>query len=229
MRLLNILSFALALNCVYNKIRLKFDWGYLKQDKITFNHVKIVNVYIVYALSSNLNNFNSTLKNCLFVAVKLTKNTDTDKYKYSGYGTGFDSCRKFSFPSCKFTQNVIIFAVDMSFSVHDDNKKKLTADKKYSINFTVTERKFCLSLDYNGANNYLFVNSTEIIKFKAKDSEIVATPLCLGNISEDFATDNMRKAKLYGYAYDFSVYYDAIAADNIPDIHKYLMKKNGIV
>ena len=84
-------------------------------------------------------------------------------------------------------------------------------------------------MDYNGTNNYLFVNSTEIIRFKAKDSEIVATPLCLGNISEDFATDNMRKAKLYGYAYDFSVYYDAIAADNIPDIHKYLMKKNGIV
>ena len=113
LRLLNLLSFALALNCFGNKIRPKFDWGYLKQDKITFNHVKIVNVYIVYALSSNLNNFNSTLKNCLFVAVKLTKNTDTDKYKYSGYGIGFDSCRIFSFPSCKFTQNVIIFAVDM--------------------------------------------------------------------------------------------------------------------
>ena len=52
----------------------------------------------------------------------------------------------------------------------------------YSINFTVTKKKFCLSLHYNGANN-LFVNGTEIIKFKAKDSEIVASPLCLGNIS----------------------------------------------
>ena len=159
MRLLNILSFALALNCVYNKIRLKFDWGYLKQDKITFNHVKIVNVYIVYALSSNFNNFNSTFKNCLFVAVKLTKNTDTVKYKYSGYGIGFDSCRTFSFPSCKFTQNVIIFAVDMSFSVHDDNKKKdililgecpaqgldgttLTADKSIQLIFLLLKGSF---------------------------------------------------------------------------------------
>ena len=52
----------------------------------------------------------------------------------------------------------------------------------YSINFTVTKNKLCLSLHYNGANSYLFVNGTEIIKFKAKDSEIVATPLCLGNI-----------------------------------------------
>ena len=55
----------------------------------------------------------------------------------------------------------------------------------YSINFTVTERKFCLSLHYNGANSYLFVNGTEIPKFKVKDYEIVASPLCVGNISKD--------------------------------------------
>ena len=61
----------------------------------------------------------------------------------------------------------------------------LTAEKMYSINFTVTKKKFCLSLHYNGANNYLFVNGTEIYKFKAKDSEIVASPLFLGNISKD--------------------------------------------
>ena len=54
----------------------------------------------------------------------------------------------------------------------------------YSINFTVTKKKFCLSLHYNGTNSYLFVNGTEINKFKAKDSEILATPLCLGNISK---------------------------------------------
>ena len=63
----------------------------------------------------------------------------------------------------------------------------------YSINFTVTGKKFCLSLDYNGANCYLFVNGTEIIKFKAKDSEIVATPLCLGNISKDRSVNNIKK------------------------------------
>ena len=63
----------------------------------------------------------------------------------------------------------------------------------YSINFAVTKKKFCLSLHYNGANSYLFVNCTEIIKFKAKDSEIVASPLCLGNISKDWSIDNMKK------------------------------------
>ena len=63
----------------------------------------------------------------------------------------------------------------------------------YSINFTVTKKLFCLSLHYNGANNYLFVNGTEIYKFEAKDSEIVASPLCLGNISKNWSTYNMEK------------------------------------
>ena len=65
----------------------------------------------------------------------------------------------------------------------------------YSINFTMAKRKFCLSLHYSGANSYLFVNGTEIYKFKAKDSEIVASPLCLGNISKDWSVDNMKKKK----------------------------------
>ena len=74
-----------------------------------------------------------------------------------------------------------------------------------------------------------FVNGTDIIKFKAKDSEIVANPLYLGNISKDFSVDNIKKKKrLNGYAYDFSVDYDAIAVDDILDIHKYLMEKSSI-
>ena len=59
----------------------------------------------------------------------------------------------------------------------------LTAEKMYSINFTVTNKKFCLSLHYNGANSYLFVNGIEIYKFKTKGSEIFVGPICLGNIS----------------------------------------------
>ena len=86
-----------------------------------------------------------------------------------------------------------------------------------------------MSLHYNGANSYLLVNGTEIIKFKAKDSKIIASPLCLGNIFEDWWTDNMRKSSFTGYVYDFSVGYDAIGVDDIKDIHKYLMKKNNIV
>ena len=66
----------------------------------------------------------------------------------------------------------------------------------YTINFTVTKKKFCSSLHYNKANSYLFVNGTEIYKFKAKDSEIAASPLCLGNISKYLSTDNVKKQVL---------------------------------
>ena len=93
----------------------------------------------------------------------------------------------------------------------------------------MTRKKFCFSLHYNGANSYLFVNGTEIYKFKAKDSEIVASPLFLGNISKDWSVDNMKNTGFTGYVYDFSVNYDFIALDDIKDIHKYLMRKNNIV
>ena len=105
----------------------------------------------------------------------------------------------------------------------------LTAEKMYSISFTVTKKEFCLSLHYNGVKSYLFVNGTAIYKFKAKDSKIVANQLCLGNISKDCSVDNMKKTGLNGYVYYFSVDYDATDVDDIKDIHKYLMKKNDIV
>ena len=79
-------------------------------------------------------------------------------------------------------------------------------------------------MHYNGTNSYLFVNGTEIYKFKAKDSEIVTSPLCLGNISKDWSTD-MKKTELTGYVYDFSTDYSAVTNDDIKDIHNYLMKK----
>ena len=85
-----------------------------------------------------------------------------------------------------------------------------------------------MSLHYNGTNSYLFVNSTEIIKFKAKDSNIIAAPLCLGNISKDWSVDDMKYTDLNGYVYDFSVDYDATSVDDFKDIHKCLMKKNNI-
>ena len=69
----------------------------------------------------------------------------------------------------------------------------------YSLNFTVTKKKFRLSLHYNGANSYLSVNDTEIYKFKPKDSEIVASPLCLGNISKYWQRDNMKETGFRGY------------------------------
>ena len=105
----------------------------------------------------------------------------------------------------------------------------LTAEKIHLINFTLTKKKFCLSLHYNGANSYLFINGTEIYKFKVKDSKIVGSPLCLGNISKDWSVDNLKRAWLTRYVYDFSVDYDPIAVDGVKDIHKYLMEKNDIV
>ena len=98
----------------------------------------------------------------------------------------------------------------------------------YSINFTV-KKEVLFKFALNGASSYLFVNGTEIYKFKAKDSEIVASPLCLGNISKDWSTDNMKKTELTGYVYDFSADYNAATVDDIKDIHNYLMKKNNIV
>ena len=170
----------------------------MKQDKLTFNHGKVVNIYIVYEI----------------------------------LGTGLG-------------RNVILFGADMSSSTNIDNKEKdtlilgkgrthglehtLSAEKMLSINFTEHNKKFSLSLHYNGANSYLFVNGKKIHKFKAKDSDIVATLLCLGNISKDCAIDNMKKTGLNGYIYDFSVDYDAIAVDDLLDVHNYLMKKNNIV
>ena len=127
------------------------------------------------------------------------KDADIDKYKYSGYGIGFDRHVFFSHPSGETGRNVIILGVDMSSSTKIDNRKKdilnlgngptqdlehtLSAGKMHSINFTENNKKFCLSLHCNGANSYLVVNGREIYKFKEKDSELAATPLCLGDIS----------------------------------------------
>ena len=228
------------------KVRVQFSKSCLKQPNHIFTHKKIVNIYIVYELAaSSSHSSDPTIKNCLFGAVTLTKTADIEKYKYFDYGIGFDRRSRFSFPSGAFGQNVLIFGGDMSSSIHIDNKKKdilvleggptqglestLTAEKMYSINFTVTKKKFCLSLYYNGANSYLFVNGTEICKFKAEDSEIVASPLCLGNISKDWSTKNIKKTGLNGYVYDFSADYSTVTVDDINDIHNYLMKKNNIV
>ena len=195
------------------KTRVKFTGSCSMQSNISYTHGTIVKKKICYELgASGSNNNDPTLKNCLFGAVTLTKNADIDKYRYSGYRIGFDRKSSFSFPSGGFGPNVLIFGADKSSSSHIDNKKKdilvlgkgpiqglehtLAAEKMYSINFTATKKKFCVSLHYNGGNSYLFVNGTEIYKFKAKDSKIVAAPLCFGNISNDWSVDNMKKLDL---------------------------------
>ena len=122
-------------------------------------------------------------------------------------------------------KRVLVLGEDLTQGLYD---KRLTTEKNYWINFTENNKKFCLSLHYNGTKSYLFVDGTEIHKFKAKDSKIVANLLFLGNVSINFSVDNMQKSELNGYVYDFSVDYGAIAVDDILDIHKCLMKKNNI-
>ena len=82
-----------------------------------------------------------------------------------------------------------------------------------------------MSLHYNGANSYLFVNGVEQFQFKAKDSSIAANPLCLGNISKDWGATNMTKTRLFGYVYDFSVDYGIVYMVDFLSLHKYLMKE----
>ena len=136
----------------------------------------------------------------------------------------------------------------MSSSAHIDNKKKdilvlgqgptqelehtLTAEKIYLINFMVT-KKNCLSLHCNGADSYLFVNGTEIVKFKAKDFVIVATPLCLANISKDWSVIIMKKTGMNGYFFKFCADYEVFnpplnAARDIPFLYSYFMTKRKI-
>ena len=182
----------------------------------------------------------------MFESVKWAKNdADTDKSSHSGNGIGFHSRSLFSIPNFDWGKNVF-FLVDMSSFVHIDNRRKdivifgkgptrelngttFTAKAEYSINFSRSQRKFCLSLHCNGSNSFLFVNATKIYQFKAKDPEITIYPSSLGNISNNFTANNMKKKTgLNGYVYEFSVDYNIIDTSNIIDIRKYLMKKHDI-
>ena len=108
-----------------NKVNVKFNGTILRQPEMSYTHGTTVNIYIVYELGTfSSHTDDPTLQNCLFGAVMLTKNADIDKYGYSGYGIGFDRKSSFSFPDGGFGQNIIIFGVDMSSSIHIDNKKR---------------------------------------------------------------------------------------------------------
>ena len=146
------------------KIGVKFSESCLKQDKSRYTHGKIVKIYIVYEINKKDSTKSSdpTLENCLFGAVTLTNNINIDKYGHSGYGIGFDRRSSFSFPGGGFGHNILIFGADMRSPAHIDDEKKdilvlgrgptqglehtLTAERMYSINFTVMGKKFCLSL-----------------------------------------------------------------------------------
>ena len=160
---------------------------------------------IVYLIDpiNNSRNTDYTVQNALFGRVKMTKNaTDTSKHKYEGYGICFDEGATFSKVNISNGRNVLIFGVHENSLVHANNKANniyvmgdlfvqgindttLYTEKLYSQNFTAVNKKFVLSLHYNGDDSYLFVNGKRELKFKSKDDQIVKEILCLGNISDD--------------------------------------------
>ena len=208
----------------------------------TYIYIYNIYIYISYALSPWLRKLNTdfTLKNCLFGSLKLTKNADPDKYKYSSYSIGFDSRSEFPFPDGTMAKNVIIFRADVGSSVPLDYEKKgililgeatqglddatLTAEAKCPINFTQPNKRFVLSLHYNGINSILFINATKIYQFKAEDFVIKDYALYLGHTLNDFTINNMKKARLKEIAKFFSVDFNFIDTNNILDIYRYLLK-----
>ena len=192
----------------------RLEGVYFKQMRLLCpNNDNIVNIYIVYLIDpiSNFRNTDYTVQNALFGGVKITKNaTDTSKHKYERYGICFDEGGTFSKSGINNGRNVLIFGVHENSSVHANNKANniyvmgdlfvqginyttLYAGKIYSQNFTAANKKFVLSLHYNGDDSYLFVNGKQELKFKAKDDQIVKEILCLGNISDDWTTANAEK------------------------------------
>ena len=193
------------------RMSVRLEGAYFKQMRLLRpNNDNIVNIYIVYLIDPirNSRNTDYTVQNALFGGVKVTKNaTDTSKHKYEGYGICFDEGGRFSKGGINNGRNDSIFGVHESSLVHKNNKANniyvmgdlfvqgindttLYAEKRYSQNFTAVNKKFVLSLHYNGDYSYLFINGKEELKLKAKDDQIVKEILCLGNISDDWTAAN---------------------------------------
>ena len=213
-----------------------------------------MNIYIVYSLDpiSNTRNTDFTAQNCLFGAVKLTKNTDTSNYKYVGCGICFDEGSKFGIGNITNGKNIIILGCDASSSSHANNKKNniialgknfiegLTttgtgnttySEKIYKTNMTEPNKKDVLSLYCNENNSYLFANGVNELQFKAQSftNNMKSQVFCIGNISNDWSLTNSTKTSLYGNVYDFAIDYEPLSGvKTIYDIHRYLMKKHNI-
>ena len=222
--------------------------NHFQQDILqNFNNDKI-NIYCVYKLdrisSSRDNTF--TVQNALFGSIQITKDADTSKYKYKGYGICFDEGGMFSIGNINNGRNVLIFGVHESSLVHVNNKVNnifiigdgfvqgindmtLYAEKIYSQNFTQANKKLVLSLHYNDNDSYLFINGKQELKFKAKPDQLIKEKLCIGNLSGQWTTSQSEKKGLYGNIYDFIVNYKQVTdVKLIYDMHRYLMIKHDI-
>ena len=221
-----------SINLSECRIGIKLDKDPLAVEQ-NYYLTKIVNVYIVHELNAwpknPTNNFK--FKNCLFGATNVIKNSDKEKYVYRGYRITFDNGGSWSFHN-DFARNVVIFGVDNSSSAHFDNRKNNlilgegptfgingsfgSPEKKFEINFSKVNTKFCLSLHYNHVNSYLFVNGKKIFKFKAGNKNVnFPTQLYLRNICNGFSATACREVSLNGNVYDFSVNYNSIDKSDI--------------
>ena len=221
----------------------------MRMEKFIFNlNVNLhVNLYIVYELKNRrIDSPDFTVQNGLFGAVKITKNVSTSHYKYEGYGICFDSESSFSFSNRIDAKNVIIFGVNTGNNSHSTNTTQniyvlgkdfvqeinnttIYAESQYRTNFTEPDKKFVLSLHYNGDNSYLFVNGSQELKFKLSVNYLDRNLLCVGNILSDWSLKNGTKTGLYGNVYEFAVDYVPLSGvKTIYDIDRYLMKKHNI-
>ena len=231
------------------RMSVRLEGAYFKQMRLLRpNNDNVVNIYIVYLIDpiSNSRNTDYTVQNALFGAAKITKNaTDTSKHKYEGYGICFDEGGMLSMGNINNGRNALIFGVHENSVIYSNNKANnifimgdgfvqgindttLYAEKIYSQNFTAVNKKFVLSLHYNGDDSYLFVNGKQELKFKAKDDQIVKEILCLGNIGDDWTAANAPKTGIWGEIYDFAVDYRESNIGDIYNVHIYLMKKHNI-
>ena len=238
------------------RMQVHLSGNHFQQNKVIIpNNNNAINIYCVYKLDSIASSRDTTftIQNALFGASQITKNANTSKYVYKGYGICFDEGGTFSH---KITEDgrvhatmgriAIIFGVDMSSSIHATNRANhiyvmgegfvqdihdttIYAEKNCWRNFTDPGKKFIISLHYNGDKSYLFVNGRQELKFKAKTDQLVKEKLCIGNLSDQWTASESVKTGLYGSIYDFVVDYEQIVGvKTIYDMHRYLMTKYNI-
>ena len=182
------------------RMHVSLSGNHFQQNKVIIpNNNNVINIYCAYKIDpiASTRDDTFTVQNAVFGAMEITKNADTSKYNYKGYGICFDegstfghTIREGNFDHTTNARNMLIFGADMSFSTHKANKANniyvmgelfvqgindttLYAEKKFYRNFTDPGKKFLLSLHYNGDNSYLFVNGRQELKFKAKTDQLV--------------------------------------------------------
>ena len=195
------------------RMHVSLSGNHFQQNKVIIpNNNNLINIYCVYKIDpiASTRDDTFTVQNALFGALEITKNANTSKYNYKGYGICFDEGGTFSMGNINNGRNVIIFGVHENSVIHSNNKTNniyimgdgfvqgianttLSAEKTYSQNFTQPGKKFILSLQYNGDDSYLFVNGRQELKFKAKTDQLVIEKLCIENLSDQWTASESKK------------------------------------